>query len=177
MRNLHFVFLASTLLLCGCLTHEKQEVKIQLNPSGGEIWVKDYGWKSSDNDKEEIEKDFNALVENYEGNKLEKELSERGIYLQDKRIYLENEKIVTEYHGLFTEGSLDFILNFKEVNDEIIHILNAPEGVKAESNGKISKTEKNIIIAWPKSYKTLTWSYSDDNAIKNDNNLLKLFKK
>ena len=120
--------------LTGCLIHEKEEVDISLTASGGDFWVRQSGWKSSEEDAEKIRKDFDDLIGKFSPDEkgLEEELSKNGIYLLEKKIYLQDGKISTEYHGLAPVGSIAFLLNFKEHNGEWVHVLDAPEGAKVE---------------------------------------------
>jgi hypothetical protein len=177
MRNLVAFTAVLALFLSGCLIKEKEEVKIKLTPSGGEIWVTETGWKSSEEEENKILEDFDKLMNKYEKDELEKELGEFGIYILDKRIYLDNDKIITEYHGLFPSGSLAYLHSFKEANDEIIYVMDSPTDAEIKTNGEILKTKKNTIIIWPSNTKELTWSYTDNENMNKKNNLSVLFKK
>lgn len=164
-------------VLTGCLIQERQEVRVQFTPGGAEVWVKESGWKSSEEETEKIKEDFDELIQKYTTSDLEHVLSEHaGVYVLDKKIFLKGDKIHTEYHGLAAQGSLAMSGNFTKRNDEIVHVLNAPENAKVESNGKIFRTDKNIVLTWPEVSKTLTWSYVDEAAVKKADNLLKLYK-
>ena len=177
MRNLAFFIAVLAVFLSGCLIKEKEEVKIKLTPGGGEIWVTETGWKSSQEEEKGILEDFDKLVNKYEKDELEKEFAEVGVYILDKRIYIENDKITTEYHGLLPSGSLAYLLLFKEANEEIIHVMDSPTDAEIKTNGEIFKTKKNTIIVWPSDTEELTWSYIDNENINKKNNLAELFKK
>jgi len=176
VRNILIFTVVLAVLLSGCLIKEKEEVKIKLTPSGGEIWVTQTGWKSSEEEDNKILEDFDKLINKYEKDELEKELGEIGIYILDKRIYLKNDKIITEYHGLFPSGSLAYLHSFKEANEEIIHVVDSPTDAEIKTNGEILKTKKNTIIIWPSSTKELEWSYTDNENMNKKNNLVVLFK-
>jgi len=177
MRYLTVFTAVLALILSGCLIKEKEEVKIKLTPSGGEFWVTQTGWKSSEEEENKILKDFDNLMTKYEKDGLEKENAEIGIYILDKRIYLNNDKIITEYHGLVPSGSLAYLYLFKEANEEIIHVVDSPTDTEIKTNGEILKTKKNTIIIWPSNTKELTWSYTDNENVNKKNNLVVLFKK
>ena len=174
MRKLVVLAAVLTLFLSGCLINEKEEVKVKLTPSGGEIWVKETGWKSSGEKEEDILEDFKKLIEKDE---LENELSDFGVYILDKKIYLNSGKITTEYHGLFPKGSIAFLAQFTEANDEIIHVMDAPVDAEITTNGEILKTKKNTIIVWPSDIEELTWSYIDNETVNKKDNLTALFEK
>lgn len=176
MRNILFLTAVLALFLSGCLISEKEEVKIKLTPSGGEIWITETGWKSDEEEKNKILEDFDNLMNKYEKNELEKELGEIGIYILDKKIYLKNDKIITEYHGLLPRGSLGYLDAFKEANEEIIHVVDAPTDAEIKTNGEILKTKKNTIIIWPSNTKELTWNYTNNKNMNKKNNLVVLFK-
>jgi hypothetical protein len=177
MRHIVLLTAVLALFLSGCLIKEKEEVKIKLTPSGGEIWVTETGWKSDNEEENKILEDFNKLMNQYEKDELEKELGEFGVYILDKRIYLKNDKIITEYHGLLPKGSLGYLEAFKEANDEIIHVVDSPTDAEIITNGEILKTKKNTIIIWPSNTKELTWSYTNNENMNKKNNLVALFKK
>jgi hypothetical protein len=174
----HMVLLAAvlSLFLSGCLISEKEEVKIKLTPSGGEIWVTETGWKSSEDEESKILEDFDKLMNQYEKDELEEELGEFGVYILDKRIYLDNDKIVTEYHGLFPKGTLAYLQSFKEANEEIIYVMDSPTDAEIKTNGEILKTKKNTIIVWPSDTEELTWSSTNNENVNKKNNLVALFK-
>ncbi len=177
MRNIVFFTAVLALFLSGCLINEKEEVKIKLTPSGAEIWVTETGWKSSEEEENKILEDFDNLMNKYENDKLEKEFAEIGVYILDKRIYLNNDKIITEYHGLLPSGSLAYLYQFKEANEEIIHVVDSPTDTEIKTNGEVLKTKKNTIIIWPSNTKELAWSYTNNENMNKKNNLVVLFKK
>lgn len=177
MRKLVCFAAVLALFLSGCLINEKEEVKIKLTPSGGELWVKETGWKSSNEDEKDILKDFDNLINQYEKDELEKDLADLGVYLLDKKIYLDSDKIVTEYHGLIPKGSILYLSLFKEVNKEIIHVVDAPIEAEIITNGEIFKTKNNTIIAWSSNIKELTWSFTDNEIVNKKDNLTVLYEK
>lgn len=177
MRKLVVLTAVLTLFLSGCLMYEKEEVKVKLTSSGAEIWVKETGWKSSSEDEKEILEDFKKLMDKYEKDELEEELADFGVYLLDKRIYLQNGKITTEYHGLVPRGSIAYLSQFTESNEEIIHVMDSPIDAEIITNGEILKTQKNAIIVWPSNIKELTWSYTDNEKVNKKDNLTALFEK
>jgi hypothetical protein len=177
MKKSVIIAVVLTLFLSGCLVHEKKEVKIKLTPSGGEIWVTETGWKSTNEKEEDIQKDFEKLIKQYEKDELEKEFADVGVYILDKKIYLKNNKITTEYHGLFPSGSVAYIYLFREANEEIIHVMDSPEDAEIETNGEIFKTKKNTIIVWPSDTRDLQWGYIDNECVNDEDNLTALFTK
>ena len=177
MRYLAIFVAVLAVFLSGCLIKEKEEVKIKLTPGGGEIWVTETGWKSSQEEEKGILEDFDKLVNKYEKDELEKDFAEIGVYILDKRIYIENDKIITEYHGLLPSGSIAYLLLFKEANEEIIHVMDSPKDAEIITNGEILRTQKNTIIVWPSNIEELTWSYIDNEKMNKPDNLTELFKK
>lgn len=177
MRKMVVLTAVLTLFLSGCLIHEKEEVKIKLTPGGGEIWVIKTGWKSSNEEESKILEDFDNLIKKYEKDGLEKDLAQIGVYILDKKIYLQNGKIITEYHGLLPSGSIAYLSQFKEANEEIIHVMESPKDVEIETNGEIFKTQNNTIIVWSSNIKELTWSYSDNETMNKKDNLTVLFER
>ena len=151
------------------------DVKLQFTPSGAEVTIKQSGWKSSESDAEKIKKDFEELISDHE--QAERKMSENmGLYLTDKKIFLKDNKIHTEYRGLASMHSVQNQMNLKESNEEWILVQPLAAGVKVESNGKILRTDKNAVLAWPKDAATLTLAIIDENTIRRKDNLLDLYK-
>ncbi len=171
------VVLLCLTLLSGCLHSEKTESRLVLTPAGGEIHVTYSGWKSDETDPEKIKKDFEDLVEKFATPQYEKDLSDQGIYLLDKKIYLRTDgKINSEYRGLVTQYALEHNLGLRRSNGERIFVQEMGMGAKVTSNGKILSTEKNTLIVWPESADTLTLSVVYDDVIKLKDTLLPLYK-
>lgn len=170
------VFILLVLFLSGCVYPERKEYKVQLTAKGGEFWAKEYGWKSDETEKEKIQKDFDGLVAPHTGDKDDEEASQQGIYILDRKIYLKDGKINTELHGLITWHALEKVVGLRLSHGERIFVEPIWKGARVQCNGKVLTTENNAVLIWPESAKTLMVSIVYEDILKNDNNLLMLYK-
>jgi len=158
MKRILFPLFLFIIFMFGCLTYETAEIRIIFNENSqneGIIEVTYTNIESSEALLEDQQKDFNELIEHYQGDQFLLDQVSDGIYIKERELFEKNGKLIGKYSGIFRNLKFDNE-ELKTVNDEYIMLMDEDDEI-VETNGKIVKSEKNIFISWPKTKKELYW--------------------
>jgi hypothetical protein len=138
-------------VITGCLTYSTVEYRLKFNEDlmSGTITVQYSDIRSSEEKIEKQKGDFQDLVELVREDDFLLDSIEEGIYIKERKLFLEKGKLNGSYFGIFRDINLDDEA-FKFNNDERRIVMSINEDSQVESNGKISKNDKSVLITWPK---------------------------
>ncbi len=163
------IFLAVWLALVGggCLTFHSQQVIIRFADDfeTGEITVRFTDLRSDETIPEKQQEDFALLVKNLDSDEMLLDELENGIYVKQRRLYEENGALHGEYSGVFRDLKFGDS-ELRTQNDERVLIVEADEEIGIETNGKMVRTDGNIVITWPKDQQELSWKLINLNYEK-----------
>lgn len=168
MKMRVFLFAGWLAIVCGgCLTFHSQVVEIRFADDfeTGEITVRFTDLRSDETTPEKQQEDFAILVKNLNSDEMLLDELENGIYVKQRRLFEENGVLNGEYAGVFRDLQLDDT-ELKTQNDERVLILEADDEIRIETNGRMVRTDGNIIIAWPKDQQEISWKYINLNYEK-----------
>jgi hypothetical protein len=124
--------------------------------SYGKITVTYSDIRSSEETPEKRKADFDELITLYQDDKFLLDQVQEGIYVTARNLAENDGKINASFSGKFDELSIDDrALSLQ--NEERYILLDITPDEKIESNGKILRTERNVLIVWQKSEKVLTF--------------------
>lgn len=158
-RRLLIPLFVIPLLFTGCLTFDTVTTRIQIQDKDKPaiLSVAYSGISSSEAKDEDVRKDFEYLIEEWQGDDYLVDQADEGIIVKDRNVWEENGQIHSSMTGLIPD--LDKVYDFWEENEERILLVDIDEGdyELVETNGQILATEKNRLIYWPKNEKELYW--------------------
>lgn len=157
MRVIYISFILFLIIsISSCLTYRVVEYTIEYSDTfnSGEIRVHYTDIRSSETEETKREKDFIELIDLIENDKFLLDQIEEGVYVKDRRLFEQNGQINAEYFGIFDNFKIEGD-ELKLENEERILLLSINEGEEIESNGKIYRSEHNVLLVWPKDQKIL----------------------
>jgi hypothetical protein len=158
MKKLIFISMIFFIfLLNGCLTYHIVEYTIDYADdfNSGKFSVKYTDIRSSESEPEKQKKDFDELLELYEGDMFLLDQVDEGIYVKERKLYEKDGKIYGSYSGIFQKMKIDDN-EMKVRNDERYILLDISAAEDIETNGKIYRSENNALLVWPNHQKHLT---------------------
>jgi hypothetical protein len=175
-------FLRLTILLIviflfqSCLTYRAVTYKINFNErfDHGTVNVDYKDIRSSEKEPKKQEEDFKEAVRLLFEDDFLLDNVEEGIYVKDRKLWEDNGILKASFSGIFKELNVDG--NKLDVqNDERILFINESD-VDVESNGKVLKSDKNIVLIWPKDQRELTWTMKDIDTAKDTYSLIDYYR-
>ncbi len=178
MKKLVFIPIIILLIISGCLTYETAEIRITFNENShtdGTIEVIYSNIRTSEAELTDQKKDFEELIGHYISDKFLLDNMADGVYVKERELFEKNGILIGKYSGIFRNFKFDNE-PLKSSNEEYIILIDAESDGLVETNGKVVKSEKNIIISWPIDQKELYWKLkmTDGNEI---NPLVDMFRK
>ncbi|MFC2088219.1 hypothetical protein ACFLSX_01330 [Calditrichota bacterium] len=158
-KLIFFTLIILVLIISGCLTYQTAEFRLRFNDNSrteGTIEAVYYNIETSEVILKDQQQDFRELIEHYQGDKFLLDNISDGIYIKERELYEKNGILIGGYKGIFRNLKFDNE-PLKFTNDEFMMIIDTENDDIIETNGKIIKSEKNIIITWPKDQKELYW--------------------
>jgi hypothetical protein len=175
-----FMMLASlSLILSGCLVVEELRYRFEFDTddkNSGQFEIVYYGIKSSETEKTKIMEDYNDLLKQIA--REEEDLKKQGLILKKREIKVEGkEKLCLHLKGTFQKKDIFNKENsiFIEHNKEVFLIEGIEKEWKTRSPGRVIETEKNVIIVWPSSTKSLEWAIVSEKFKDLPDNLTKIY--
>lgn len=140
-----------------CLTYYIVEYTVEFsdNFSQGKLTVIYSDIRSSHEEVEKREEDFKELINLYQSDKFLLDLVEEGVYVKGRELYEKDGMIYGKYWGIFEKAKIDGS-QLEIQNDERIILMDLSPNDKIEANGKILRSDNNVMIVWPKDQKKLT---------------------
>jgi len=158
MKKLIFISMIFFIfLLNGCLTYHVVEYTIDYADdfNSGKFSVTYSDIRSSEAEEEKQEKDFDELLDLYQGDMFLLDQVDEGIYVKERKLYEKDGKIFGSYSGIFQKVRIDDNeMNVR--NDERYVLLDISPKEKIETNGKVYRSENNALLVWPNHQKHLT---------------------
>jgi hypothetical protein len=156
-----FFFVALCLSVTGCLTAEKKEVRLSLNPDGksgtGKIIFSNISSTPGDS-LEVVNEDFNSLIaEYYQGRKIE--LENKGMKNVRKKLFRKDGKLIGEIEFDFDDISSLGIVRYKSTGPYMFYTIAEgffTSGQYLSSNGTYMG-EKMPLIFWDSSERDLEY--------------------
>ena len=144
------------ILLNGCLTYHVVEYTVDYADdfNSGSFSVTYTDIRSSEEEAEKQKKDFDELIELFEGDMFLLDQVDEGIYVKERKLYEKDEKLIGSYSGIFQKIQIDNN-EMKVRNDERYILLDISPSEKIETNGKVYRSENNALLVWPKDKKKL----------------------
>ena len=148
-------------LLHGCLIYTTVKYEIEFNEDlkSGIIKITYYNLRSSEEDVEKQENDFNDLLQMLIEDDFLLDSMEDGIYVKDRKLYEEDGKLVGYYSGIFRKLKIDSE-ELNESENERILTIDKDENDKIETNGQVLESKDKFIITWPKDTRKLMFKIS-----------------
>jgi hypothetical protein len=129
--------------------------------------------QSSESESEKQLEDFDILIKYFQDDQFLLDQLSDGIYVKDRKLFEHNGQLTGRYDGIFRNLKFDNE-ELKMANDEYIILIDDDHEI-VETNGTIVKSEKNILISWPKTQKELYWKVKIKEKFQ-AYSLLKLFR-
>ena len=147
---------AMALLVNGCLTYHVVEYTIDYADdfNSGFFSVVYTDIRSSETEEEEKKKDFNELIELYEGDMFLLDQVDEGVYVKERQLYEKDGKLIGSYSGIFQRIKIDDN-EINTRNDERYILLDIGPDMEIETNGKVYRSEHNALLVWPVDKKKL----------------------
>ncbi len=181
----HSVQLAAALALLvvtGCLIPEKTETRIRFNEKNApaEVTVIYHNISSEAKDEEALQSDFRDLIDSWKGDQYLVQQAKQGLILKERQVYLENGKLQARELSVPTEENFLVEGDMMISHGERIVVIEADDTEIIETNGKILRTERNYVIAWPETLKEIYWiqrpAFDDEDNKRIERNRPKLIK-
>lgn len=171
------------LCLSGCLTVDtiKTTIDIQEKDKPAHLTIRYEGLSSSESQIQDVEKDFQYLIEQWQGDEYLLDRAEEGIVVRDRQVFIEENRIHSVMTGLVQD--LDNLYTIWEQNRERILMVefDAEDFELTGTNGTILKTEKNRLIVWPSDQNHMYWTLKriaeSESIEKNRPIMLSMLKK
>ena len=104
----------------------------------------------------DVKKDFDELIDYWQGDQYLLDRSEEGIITKNRELLVREGKIVGRLTGILK--NLQEKYSFWTSNGERIMLFDGEDDfVLVESNGKIIRTDENLILVWPMQATELWW--------------------
>ncbi|NQT26500.1 hypothetical protein HQ585_14195 [candidate division KSB1 bacterium] len=183
MKTFKWIFcLLIPLCFTGCLTVDtiKTTIDIQDEDKPAVLTIRYEGLSSAEGLLKDVKKDFNYLIEEWQGDEYLLERADEGILVRDRQLLIEDNKINSVMIGLVQD--LDDLYDIWEQNGERILMVEFDDDdfELTETNGYLLKTEKNRLIVWPSHIKQMQWTmkrvFESESIDKNRPMMLKMFK-
>lgn len=157
---------ALALPMVGCLTVETIETRIQLRDRGEPLLIIEYmDISSGEAYAADVKKDFDELIGSWQGDQYLLDRNEEGIIIKNREVFIRDGKIIGRLTGIVK--NLHEKYSFWTSNGERIMLFRNYEGDEdyelVETNGKILKTNENIILVWPMQTNELWWKEHEKN--------------
>jgi uncharacterized surface protein with fasciclin (FAS1) repeats len=151
-----FSMIIFIILLNGCLTYHVVEYTIDYADdfNSGKFSVTYSDIRSSEGEEEKQEKDFDELIDLYQGDMFLLDQVDEGIYVKERKLSEKDGKIFGSYSGIFQKLRIDDN-EMKVRNDERYILLDISQNENIETNGKVYRSENNALLVWPKDQKQL----------------------
>lgn len=147
--------------LSGCYFSETIETRIslhgQVSPKAT-VFIEYSNISSAEADLDDVKTDFEELLKAWQGDEYLLDRAEEGLFVKSRELFIRDGKIVGRATGIMKD--IDDTYKFWEIEDEKIMLFDDESGdyELVETNGKILKTDKNILIVWPKEATELRWA-------------------
>jgi hypothetical protein len=173
------------LSLTGCYFSETVETRISLNDKASPkatIFIEYANISSGEADFDDVKKDFEQLIKDWQGDEYLLDRGEEGMFVKNRELFVRDGKIVGRVAGIMK--SIDDTYKFWNIDDEKIMLFEDSEDdyELVETNGKILRTDKNILIVWPEETTELYWkqriskSAESESFYKNQPVMVKLLQ-
>jgi len=142
--------------LNSCLTYQTVEYIIDFtdNFDSGKISVVYTDIRSSEAEEEKQKADFDELIELYQDDMFLLDQIGDGVYIRERKLYEKDGMIVGSYSGIFQKIKIDnHVMDLR--NDERFIMLDLGENSKIETNGKVLRSDNNVLLVWPEDQKHL----------------------
>jgi hypothetical protein len=162
MKRLNLLPVAALLLpLTGCYFSETIETRITLNDKASPkatVSIEYSNISSGEADLKDVKKDFEELIEAWQEDGYLLERADEGLFVKNRELLIRDGKIVGRETGIMKD--IDDTYKFWDIDDEKIMLFDDSDDdyELVETNGKILKTDKNILIVWPKEAAELRWT-------------------
>jgi hypothetical protein len=145
-----------TVTMHGCLTYKtvKYEIKFNEDFKSGIMRVTYFDLRSSEEDPQKQENDFNELVRLTKEDDFLLDSMEDGVYVKERKFSAQDGKIVGTYSGIFRNLKIDSE-ELKESENERSITLDKDENDIIETNGKVMESKDKFIITWAKDVRNL----------------------
>lgn len=146
--------------LTGCYFSETVETRITLGDKASPkaaVFIEYANISSGEADLDDVKKDFEQLVKDWQGDEYLLDRGEEGMFVKNRELFVRDGKIVGRITGIMKD--IDDTYKFWEIEDEKIMLFDdsGDDYELVETNGKLLKTEKNILIVWPQETAELYW--------------------
>jgi len=181
------IFLVAMLMLSltGCYFSETVETRITLGDKASPkatVLIEYSNISSGEAGLDDVKKDFAELIKDWQGDQYLLDRAEEGMFVKNRELFVRDGKIVGRVTGIMK--SIDDTYKFWDIDDEKIMLFEDSEDdyELVETNGKILKTEKNILIVWPQETAELYWkqriskSAESESFYKNQPVMVKLLQ-
>jgi hypothetical protein len=180
----HSVQLAAALALLvvtGCLIPEKTETRIRFNEKMRRLKLPSFIIIYRARPKtRSAPKRFRDLIDSWKGDQYLVQQAKQGLILKERQVYLENGKLQARELSVPTEENFLVEGDMMISHGERIVVIEADDTEIIETNGKILRTERNYVIAWPETLKEIYWiqrpAFDDEDNKRIERNRPKLIK-
>jgi len=153
MRMFRFAFFVCPLLaLIGCSYPETVDSRVQFQEkdSVALITTEYINLSSDETDPSKLKEDFDDLLHSWKDDAFIVDAADSGLYVKKRDVFLRDEQLVGRVEGMMSKKKVDESYEFFTGGGERILLLDSHDKPEVlETNGKILKTDKNILIIWP----------------------------
>lgn len=161
MKRISMLLIAMLMMsLTGCYFSETIETRITLNDKASPkatVLIEYSNISSGEANLDDVKKDFDQLIKDWQGDEYLLDRAEEGMFVKNRELFIRDGKAVGRVTGIMKD--IDDTYKFWDIEDEKIMLLEDDDDYElVETNGKILKTDKNILIVWPKETTELRWT-------------------
>ncbi|TFG94880.1 MAG: hypothetical protein E4H13_14210 [Calditrichales bacterium] len=110
--------------------------------------------RSSDQDPEKREADFQELLELYEQDQFLLDQVREGVYVRERMLFSRGDTLIGRFTGIFEHFSLDGNVLDKKENERFLTLELSPQQ-SIHSDGNILRNGNNILLTWPAGQKKI----------------------